>query len=98
MLVCVIAVAGCAWVAPTSGGALVRLEAPAQVLGCEKVGRTHSSTKDRVWVFARGSEKVREELETLARNEAARMGGDRIVAESGVENGRQTYGVYRCDS
>jgi hypothetical protein len=39
---------------------------------------------------------VREELEGLARNEAARLGGDRIVALGPVNDGARTYAVYDC--
>jgi hypothetical protein len=35
-------------------------------------------------------------LVALARNEAALMGGDTVVAESPVKDGRQLFGVYRC--
>jgi hypothetical protein len=36
------------------------------------------------------------ELVDLARNKAATMGGDTIVAEWPVENGSQTFRVYKC--
>jgi hypothetical protein len=51
-----------------------------------------------VGILARGDSKVRGELITLARNEAATMGGDSIVAESPAVQGRQTFGVYRCSN
>jgi hypothetical protein len=43
-----------------------------------------------------GHRKVAGELEALARNEAALMGGDTVVAELPVKDGRQVFGVYRC--
>jgi hypothetical protein len=44
----------------------------------------------------RKKEKVRLEIETLARNEAAIRGGDTIVPRGPVEAGSRTYDVYRC--
>jgi hypothetical protein len=39
---------------------------------------------------------VSEELENLARNHAASMNGDTIVAVSPLTSGERTYAVYRC--
>ncbi len=64
---------------------------------CEKLGATHSKTSDTVWIFARSDRKVKAELETLARNEAAEMGGNVIVPRGPVSvDGRRSYDVYRC--
>jgi hypothetical protein len=41
--------------------------------------------------------KVANELATLARNEGALLGGDTVVAEGSVAEGRQVFGVYDCD-
>ena len=40
--------------------------------------------------------KVAEELERLARNEAAELGGDRIVALGPVRDGQRSYAVFAC--
>jgi hypothetical protein len=39
---------------------------------------------------------VATELATLARNEASNFGGDTVVPTSTVDNGRQSFGVYKC--
>jgi hypothetical protein len=44
----------------------------------------------------RGSEKVQDELITLARNEAGTLGGNTIVPDGTIEEGRQRFVVYRC--
>ena len=44
----------------------------------------------------RNREKVRKELETLARNHTDELNGDTIVPASAIENGKQTFDVYRC--
>lgn len=86
--------AGCTWVSLSDEGGTV---AVAQAGGaCERLGRTTTKVADRITFFDRSEEKVADELETLARNEAARMGGDTVVPESEIEDGRRTYGVYRC--
>jgi hypothetical protein len=66
---------------------------------CEKLGSTRSLTKSDIASIDRNRKKVAGELETLARNAAAAMGGDAIAAESEVsDRGEQTFGIYRCGS
>ena len=86
----------CNWVDVSSEGQAVRLVEEDAVNNCERVGRTRSQTTDRVLFVDRNRDKLREELVSLARNEAAQLGGNRIVAESEVVDGRQSFGVYRC--
>lgn len=87
---------GCNWVPLTDGGKGVHMARPAEVASCTSVGRTHAQTTDRVVLFARSDQKIQQELESLARNEAALMGGDAIAAAGPIERGRQTFDVYRC--
>src|SRR5262245_62571008 len=86
----------CTWVKLTPGGEAVRLAKENEVRGCETKGRTHAQTTDRVVIFARSDTKIQAELASLARNEAALMGGDAIVAARPIERGRQTFDVYLC--
>lgn len=96
-LLAVAALAGCTWVDLTNEGRGVRVASAAEVEGCERLGATHSKTSDTVWIFARSDAKVKSELESLARNEAAAMGGDAIVPTGPVsEGGRRSFDVYRC--
>jgi len=37
-----------------------------------------------------------EELEILAKNSAASMGGNVIVRISGIKDGEQSFDVYKC--
>ena len=59
------------------------------------MGRTNTSVTARV-VFERPASAVAEELETVARNSAANMGGDTIVPLTVIEDGKQTFVVYKC--
>jgi len=86
----------CTWVKPTDGGAGVVVSDGAGVSNCVRKGSVDSVLKSRVAGVDRNATKVAGELETLARNEAALMGGDTIVAESAALDGTQTFGVYRC--
>jgi hypothetical protein len=89
--------AGCAWVSLDEGGENVRVAMPAEVTSCEAIGKTHSKTSGRAWIFARNPRKIDEELEFLARNEAANMGGNTIVPQAPTtKDGRRSYDVYRC--
>jgi len=88
----------CTWVKVTPEGAKVRVATASEVTSCESKGEVTSSLKSRVGAFERKPGKVAGELETLARNEAALMGGDTVVALSNVKEGRQNFGVYRCRS
>lgn len=86
----------CTWVQLTSEGAGVRLAPARMVSNCERVGRTTASTLSEIVTVDRGGGKLQSELLTLARNEAGRMGGNTIVAESIIDEGEQEFGVYNC--
>jgi hypothetical protein len=86
----------CSWVRVTPEGRDVRLLTQSQVTACQRVGTTTSTTTSRVVVVPRGSETVQTELVDLARNEAGLMGGNAIVADGTVVDGRQRFIVYDC--
>ncbi|TFG96602.1 MAG: DUF4156 domain-containing protein [Myxococcales bacterium] len=86
----------CTWVKLNEGGQAVRVAKQGEAASCEAKGRTHAQTTDRVVIFARRDPPIQLELESLARNEAALMGGDTIVPAGPIESGRQTFEVYRC--
>ena len=86
----------CTWVPLTGEGAHVQLRTLEQAQSCERKSRVTVSVKDKIAGIARNEDKVRGELETLARNEAARVGGNAVAAETEPTNGRQTFLIYRC--
>jgi hypothetical protein len=98
VLAILVSMCACTWVPLTDEGARVRILKASEVAGCEKLAETTSRTSDRVVIFARSDRKVREELDSLARNEAADLGGDAIAPIGTPKNGRQSFGVYRCES
>lgn len=94
--VLLLCVSACTWVKATPSGEKVVVSDGAGVSNCQSKGEVESVLKSRVGGFERNASKVQGELETLARNEAAKMGGDTIVALSNVRDGKQNFGVYRC--
>jgi len=92
----VLAMAGCTWIKPTTGGEEVRVLAADKVGSCQKLGDTTVSLLHKVAGINRSEEKVRTELATMARNSAAEMGGDTVVATSPVTEGEQSFDVYQC--
>ena len=86
----------CNWVEIRPEGQNVRVRSGGQTGQCNRIGVTNSETSARVLFFPRGSEQVQEELLILARNEAGLMGGNTIVPDSVVNNGRQRFVVYSC--
>lgn len=87
---------GCTWVEPTPESERVRIVPADRVADCRRLGELTTYTKAEIAGVNRNSDKVQEELEALARNEAAEMDADTIVAATETSNGRQTYIVYRC--
>ena len=87
---------GCTWVPLTDEGENVRIRQASAAADCQKIATVSAKTADRVVIFARSDRKVREELESLARNEAADKGGNAIVPIGTMANGRQSFDVFRC--
>lgn len=91
-----VATTACTWVKKNPGADRIRV-APADLVGsCKSLGTVTSTTLNKVTVVDRSSKKVQTELETLARNEAAKSGADTIVARSPIVDGRQTFELFRC--
>lgn len=85
----------CATVSLTEAGEKIRVLDPSEVASCKNLGRTTTSVTAKV-IIERPEDSVAEELQTIARNGAARMGGDTIVPLTVIENGTQTFVVYKC--
>ena len=85
----------CSTLKLTEGGEKVRVLEPDETSSCRNLGRTNTSVTNRI-VFERPADTVAGELEIIARNSAARMGGDTIVPLTVIEEGQQTFVVYKC--
>jgi hypothetical protein len=86
----------CTWVELTPEAENVRIVEAVHVANCKLVGTTTVTVKADVASFKRDAEKIKSELETLARNEAIRLKGDTLVAATDIQEGEQTFNVYKC--
>ncbi len=96
LLVPVLLAAGCAWVKLEPGAEEVTVREGGGTAGCERLGHTTVSVRDRVAAVQRRATKVEEELHTLARNAALELDGDTVVPVGAVDDGERRYAVYRC--
>lgn len=95
--VVVAALSGCTWVKMAPGGAAVKVAAAGQDMSsCERRGEVSVSVRDRLGPYERNDIKVRDELETLARNEAPGLGADTVQPKAGPDDGEQRFLAYRC--
>lgn len=89
----------CSWgITLDSGGKEVRTAWDGDVAGCRELGRIGVSVLDHVGPIDRNDIKVRDELEVLARNEAAAMGADTIAPLGEPRDGAQRWMAYSCGS
>ncbi|MDC1287089.1 DUF4156 domain-containing protein [Gammaproteobacteria bacterium] len=95
LLSAAILLSGCSTLKLTEGGEKIRILDPTEVSSCKNLGRTNTSVTAKV-VFERPADVVAKELVTVARNSASRMGGDTIVPLTVIEEGQQTFVVYKC--
>ena len=86
----------CTWVEPDAGGRTVRVAYDQDLGGCRKLGEVEVSVKADIAGIDRGRHKVRDELESLARNEGATLGADTVQALDEPLRGAQRFGAYRC--
>lgn len=91
-----LSIVSCTWVKTTPEGEKVRVLSTDEVSSCKKLGKTEVSLKHRVAGFKRNQDKVKTELETLARNTAVNMDGDTVVPVTESNEGKQTFAIYRC--
>ncbi len=87
----------CTWVPLAPGARNVRVVAAgAAPGGCEKRGEVAVSVKDSVAFYERNALRVRDELETLARNEAPGLQADTLQPLGDPADGEQRFAAYRC--
>ena len=92
-------VSACTWVKMAPGGADVRVARAGQDLSvCEKRGEVSVSVKNRLGPYERNDIKVRDELETLARNEAPGLQADTVQPKGEPADGEQRFLAFRCGS
>lgn len=91
------AVSGCTWVHMAPGASAVRvIPAGAAPAGCEQRGEISVSVKGRIGFYERNPLRVREELETLARNEGPGLQANTLQPLDEPHDGEQRFAAYRC--
>lgn len=85
----------CTWVHMAPGASAVRV-ASAAPASCDKRGEVEVSVKHSIALIERNALRVREELETLARNEAPGLGADTIHPLGEPAGGTQRFAAWRC--
>jgi Domain of unknown function (DUF4156) len=86
----------CTWVKSSDSGNAVHVAYDGNVSGCRDAGSISVSVADKVAFYHRPSLKVRDELETLARNQAVSIPADTIKATSDPVDGSQSFEAYVC--
>ncbi|HET9484990.1 MAG TPA: DUF4156 domain-containing protein [Xanthomonadales bacterium] len=87
----------CTWVEPDAGGVAVEVARPGQDLsGCVQRGEVTVSVKADIAGIDRSELKVRDELESLARNEAATLRATHVQALEPPRGGEQRFAAYDC--
>ena len=97
LLVPVLLLGACSWGITLDPAAKnVRTAWSGDVSSCRDLGKVTVSVMDRVGPVDRNDIKVRDELEVLARNEAAKMHADTIKPLAEPADGSQPWGAYQC--
>ncbi len=92
----VLVLGACTWVETTPSGNAVRVAYDGNVSGCRDAGSISVSVKDKIAFYQRSDLTVRDELESLARNQAAGIPADTIKATSEPKHGEQQFAAYVC--
>ena len=88
---------GCTWVDMAPGASSVRvIDGNGPPAGCEKRGEVEVTVKNKVAFYERNQLRVREELETLARNEALGQQADNVKPMGCPINGSHRLAPWRC--
>ncbi len=89
----------CTWVKLEPEGKATRVAREEEDLSyCERRGEITVSVKHNVAFIERNALKVRDELETMARNEARDMSADTVRAAEEPLYGEQRFTAYACRS
>jgi len=95
LLAIALTTSACTFVHMAPGAKAVRVvEGPPA--GCERRGEITVSVKDSVAFYERNQLRVREELETLARNEAPGLGADTVQPLGPPSDGEQRFAAWKC--
>ena len=90
-----LALAGC-WVAPTPVSKNVRVANGTDVANCRLAGQADLNVPEKLGNLQRVPDDMENDLQTLAKNQAANSGADTVAPLTIQTGGRQTWGFYAC--
>lgn len=93
-----LAIAGCTWVSQSpqikqQGIMVLPLD---RVANCRLLSKTQVSIADSIGPVKRVQSDVEKDLQNLAMNQAVAQGGDTVAALDAMNDGNQTFGIYKC--
>jgi hypothetical protein len=93
-----ITLSACTWVELNSKGrGVVIRQQTDSIDGCQRIGTVTAKTRASIVAgTSRGDKKIAEELSILARNEAATLNANTIVANNNISDGQQSFIAYSC--
>jgi len=95
LLICLLP-AACTWVDLNEDAKNVEIIDASSASDCRLLGTAATKSAAKVGILQRKDMKVSQEVQTLARNSAAEMGGNAISAADEFKDGQQTFKVYLC--
>ncbi|HEX7340966.1 MAG TPA: DUF4156 domain-containing protein [Rhodanobacteraceae bacterium] len=97
-LLATVTLAGCSWgIKLTDAGHQISTDWTGNMSDCRQLGKVTVSVEDHLGPINRNPIKVRDELEVMARNQAATMQGANTVHPlAEPAGGSQVWGVYQC--
>jgi hypothetical protein len=94
-LIVAVLASGCTWVHMAPGASAVKVVTGTPT-GCEQRGEVEVSVKSGLGPYERNELRVRDELETLARNEAPGLHADTVQPLTAPVDGKQRFAAWRC--
>ena len=99
MLIPTVLLGACSWGITLDDAARnVRTAWNGDVSSCRDMGKVTVTVMDHVGPVDRNDIKVRDELEVMARNEAAKLNADTVKPLAEPTDGTQPWGAYQCGS
>ncbi|WP_114241382.1 DUF4156 domain-containing protein [Dyella sp. C9] len=97
LLVPIVLLSACTYgITLDDAGKNVRTAWSGDMSSCRELGKVTVSVMDHVGPVNRNDIKVRDELEVMARNEAAKMHADTVKPLADPTDGSQPWGAYQC--
>lgn len=89
---------GCTWVTPSpeTVGKKIAVVDGVDVAHCRLMARADLSVPDKLGTLQRLPEDMQNDLQTLAKNQAAGAGDDTVAPLTTQVGGTQTWGLYIC--